>query len=134
MDSLLDQYEELNVVDFEYISRPGEHVSPVCMVVRELKSNRTMRLWCNEFGSTPPYLTGPPSLFIAFQASAEFSCHLALGWPRPAAILDLYAEYRWLINGWHAKPVSTSLLNAAAYFGISAITKEEKHVMRDLVL
>ena len=43
---------------------------------------------------SPPYPTGPGSLFVAYYASAELGCHLALGWPLPARVLDLYAEFK----------------------------------------
>ena len=42
----------------------------------------------------PPYPIGPDVLFVAYFASAELGCHLALGWPLPARVLDLYAEFR----------------------------------------
>ena len=47
----------------------------------------------------PPYPIDPGSLFVAFYASAELGCHLALNWPMPARILDLFAEFRAATNG-----------------------------------
>jgi hypothetical protein len=95
----LDRFCEIWAVDFEFIARDGERPWPVCLVARELRSNRKVYLWRDQFGPTAPYSTGPDSLFVSFQAAAELACHLVLGWPKPAAILDLYAEYRWLTNG-----------------------------------
>src|SRR4051794_25160241 len=91
---LAAEFRELWCVDFEYRSTPGNRPDPVCLVARELRSDRVVRLWRTDFGSAPPYPTGPASLFIAYHASAETTCHLALGWALPEAILDLEAEFR----------------------------------------
>ena len=57
------------------------------------------RLWRDEFGVAPPYPTGPDVLFVAYYASAEIGCHLALGWPVPERVLDLFTEFRNHTNG-----------------------------------
>ena len=46
-----------------------------------------------------PYRTGDRALFVAYNASAEIGCHLALGWATPKNILDLFAEFRVQTNG-----------------------------------
>ena len=51
-------------VDFEFGSEPGENPEPVCLVAWELRSGQKVRLWRDEFGRTPPYPTGPNSLFV----------------------------------------------------------------------
>ena len=38
-------------------------------------------------------------LFVAYYASAEIGCHLALGWPVPERVLDLFTEFRNHTNG-----------------------------------
>jgi hypothetical protein len=70
-------------------------------------------------------------LFVAYYASAELGCCLALDWPMPARILDLYAEFRNLTNG-KAVPCGCGLLGALAYFGIGGIEVVEKESMRQL--
>ena len=82
---------------FEDASRAGERPRPVCMVARELRSGQTWRLWRGEFGSEPPFPIGPDALFVAFYASAELGCFRALGWPKPANILDLFTEFRAIV-------------------------------------
>jgi hypothetical protein len=134
MALLLERFRQLSVVDFEFIPQPDGTVKVICCVWLELRTNRLVRLWHTEFGRTPPYGTGPDCLVIAYQASAEAACHLALGWDRPEFILDLYPEHRWLINGETAKPTGTSLLRAASDLGIPCITKEEKTRERNFVL
>jgi len=98
----------------------------------ELRSGRKLRLW-HEFGAMPPYPTGPDVLFVAYYASAEIGCHLALGWPVPERVLDLFAEYRNQTNGV-ATGNGASLLGALAHHGLDSIGTVEKEEMRDLIL
>ena len=76
---------------------------------------------------------GPDSLFLSFYASAEVTCHLALGWPIPINIVDLFAEFRNLTNGL-TLPAGRSLIGALTYFGLQNIGALKKEVTRDLVL
>jgi hypothetical protein len=91
---MLGQYHAVWAVDFEFIAHPGSRPVPVCLVAHELHSRRAVRLWQNQFGPTPPYSVDAGSLFIAFYASAELSCHRALDWPMPERILDLFLTIR----------------------------------------
>jgi DNA polymerase-1 len=126
-------FSELWAVDFEYGAPPGGRPVPVCMVARELRSGRLLRLWHDELPASPPFPIGPGSLFIAYAAQAELSCFLQLDWPMPARILDLYVEFSAATNGWK-RPHGRTLLAALSWYGIPAITSEEKTSMRDLVL
>ena len=103
----LDPFREIWAVDFEFgpnfKEKPGENPEPVCLVAWELRSGQKLRLWQDQFGAIPPYPTGPEALFVAYYASAEIGCHLALGWPVPERVLDLFTEFRNHTNG-----VSTS--------------------------
>ncbi len=56
---LLKEFREIWLCDFEFIANPGERPEPVCLVARELRSNRIVRLWRDEFGSGPPIRPGP---------------------------------------------------------------------------
>ena len=62
-------FREVWLVDFEFGAPPGDIQEPVCLVAWELNSGRKMRLWRDEFGTTPPYSTGSDALFIAYYAS-----------------------------------------------------------------
>ena len=97
----LDAYREVWLVDFEFSAPPGERPDPVCLVAREFRSGRTLRLWQDDLRGrrVPPYPIGPECLFVAYFASAELGCHLALDWELPEQVLDLYAEFRCLTNG-----------------------------------
>src|SRR5215470_13352362 len=104
-------FREIWAVDFEFIADPGENPDPVCLIARELRSGRTLRLWRGEFASAPPYPTGGDTLFVAYYASAELGCHLALGWPIPERILDLFTEFRCGTNGLEL-PAGNGLIGA----------------------
>ena len=126
-------FKEVWLVDFEFGAPPGDIQEPVCLVAWELNSGRKMRLWRDEFGATPPYSTGPDALFVAYYASAEIGCHLALGWPVPERVLDLYVEFRNHTNGLPTIS-GAGLLGALAQYGLDGIGAGEKDEMRDLVL
>ena len=126
-------FREVWAVDFEFAVAPGERPDPVCLVAWELRGDRKLRLWRNEFGPSPPYSTGPETLFIAYYASAEIGCHLALGWPKPVRVLDPFTEFRCKTNGL-TTPAGAGLLGALAYYGLDGMAAAEKDAMRDLVL
>ena len=128
-------YREIWAVDFEFVAADGERPVPVCMVARELRSGRLLRLWRDELQALrrPPFDVGADTLFVAYYASAELGCFLALGWPMPARILDLFAEFRAATNGLPT-PCGAGLLGALQWHGLEAMAADEKTAMRDLVL
>jgi DNA polymerase-1 len=128
-------FAEIWLVDFEFSAPPGHRSTPVCLVGHELQSGQTIKLFGDELRalSRAPYATGPDSLFVAYFASAEFSCHLALGWPLPVNVLDLYAEFRNHTNGL-APPAGNSLLGALTYHGLDSMKVVEKEEMRALAV
>jgi hypothetical protein len=126
-------FRQLWAVDFEYGAPPGGRPDPVCMVAKELRSGRLLRLWRDELPARPPFPVDEGSLFVAYAAAAELGCFAELGWPLPARILDLYAEFCAITNGL-AHPHGRGLLAALAWHGLPAITKEEKTAGRALAL
>ncbi|MFL5342052.1 MAG: DNA polymerase [Gemmataceae bacterium] len=128
------QFAAVWAVDFEFSAPPGERPAPLCVVARELRTGRLVRSWLTGGAQDrPPYPIGPEVLFVAFYASAELGCHLALGWPFPLRVLDLYAEFRCLTAGLVA-PFGHSLLGALAAFGLDGIGAADKQSMRDMVI
>jgi hypothetical protein len=125
-------FREIVVFDFEFEVGHGERPVPVCLVAKELHSKRTYRIFQGEFGTAPPYATGPDVLSVAFYASAEFGCYRVLGWPMPDRILDLFAEFRNLTNGLPT-PAGSSLLGALTYFGIDSVGASEKREMQKAI-
>ncbi len=131
----LDAYREVWLVDFEFSAPPGERPDPVCLVAREFRSGRTLRLWQDDLRGRrmPPYPIGPDVLFVAYLASAELGCHLALGWDLPARVLDLYVEFRNRANGL-SPPNGFGLLGALTYHGLDAMDAAEKKAMQKLAI
>src|SRR5438309_620665 len=83
------EFREVVLADFEFEAPPGERPTPVCLVAHELRSGRTYRLWQDDLQrlTEPPYPVEQDCLFIAYYASAELGCHLALGWRLPVNVL-----------------------------------------------
>ncbi len=131
----LNSFQEIWLADFEFQQPPGERATPVCLVAREIRTGRLLRMWQDELRSLPhpPYPIGPDALFIAYYASAELGCHLALNWGLPVRILDLYAEFRCLTSGL-TTPCGKGLLGALEYHGLGGIEAAEKEVMRELAM
>jgi DNA polymerase I len=127
-------YRAVWVVDFEFVALDGEHPDPVCMVALELRTGKTLRLWRDELhrNSSAPIEFDEDTLFVAYYASAELSCFLALGWSFPRQILDLFVEFRAMTNGLKV-PHGNGLLGAMAYFGLSAMGMGAKDDMRALI-
>src|ERR1700732_3714051 len=78
-------FREAWYVDFEFSAPPGERPTPVCLVAQAIGPGRRGRIWQDELQrlKCPPYSIEADSLVIAYYASADINCHLALGWPAP---------------------------------------------------
>lgn len=126
------------LMDFEFHparGREGNPPVPVCLVVREWPAGRTTRHWQSELQrmAAAPFPTGEKALCVAYYASAEMDCFEVLGWPPPANLLDLFAEFRCLTNGLRLAHGSR-LLGALLHYGLPSIGGEQKDAMRDLIL
>ena len=101
----------------------------------EYRSGRKIYLWTDDIEglADPPYAIGQNSLLVAYYASAELGCHLALGWNLPCHVLDLFIEFRNLTNGL-TTPCGAGLVGALTYFGLGAIDAADKESMRQLAL
>lgn len=137
--SQLDDFREVVLLDTEFIARDGDKVVPVCIVAHELKSGRRHKLFFDDVPAIydNPLPAGSDVLYVAYAAQAEWSAFLALGWPLPEHVLDLFAEFRCITNGRTKadhSPVDTSMIAALIHFGLDSITVVEKESMRDLIL
>ena len=127
-------YRAVWAVDFEFHCPPGERPRPLCLVARELRTGVRVCVWVGDGApAASPFETGPDVLFLAYYASAELGCVLALGWPFPARVLDLCAEFRCLTSGLTV-PCGRGLLGALAYFGLDGLAAAEKEGMRQLAI
>jgi DNA polymerase I len=122
------------LVDFEFNQPDGGTPCPICMVMRNFKSRQTKRVWLwGEYQVECPVPVGSDVLYVAYLASAELSCHLALGWKLPIHVLDLYVEFRSLTCGL-GKPQKHRLLDCLHWFGLYGIDGVEKIKMRQLAI
>mgnify|MGYP006269946127 CR=1 FL=1 len=131
----LDAFEEVWAVDAEYSAPAGHRPAPICMVAKEVRSGRELRLWQDELAAAraAPFRTDERSLFVSYAAAAEFSVFQQLNWPPPARVLDLFAEFRAMTNGL-GTPSGAGLLGALVYHGLPAMEGVEKKAMRDLAI
>ena len=132
----LSDFSAVWCVDFEFRpqqGREGNPLDPVCMVAKQWPHGPEQRIWLNGRSKPTPCPFGPEDLVVAFYASAEMGCFEALAWTAPKHVLDLYAEFRTLING---KPLicGNGLIGALTYFGCNAMSTDEKDGMRSLIL
>jgi DNA polymerase-1 len=140
-------FREIWCIDFEYYSGPGlangggegDAVMPLCLVAFEMRSGRLVRLWQDELGRFPPYRLDSDALFIGYMISAEFGCHIALGWGQPARALDAYVEFRHCVNDGAAKSANRDkgffgLAGALQYFCEDSIDTARKRDMRERIL
>jgi DNA polymerase I len=115
---LENHFLEIWLVNFTSSRPPGEVPQPLGLVARELRSGRLVHLQQGNLSSeTPPYLLGSDSLFVTFDAPTALGCHLSLGWPLPARVLDLHAEFRCLTAGL-LPPGDYDLFAALAHYGL----------------
>src|SRR5262245_24336309 len=133
LPSTLTDFAEVWLCDWEFSQPEGHRPTPICLVAQEFFSGQTIRLWEEDLlgRRCPPYDVSADALFVAYQAAAECGCHLALGWPLPRYILDLYVEFRALMNGREAW-CGYGLVGALITFGLAPLDAQEKTAMREL--
>jgi hypothetical protein len=135
----LKAFPQVWVADTEYRQPAGERPDVHCLVARELWSGQTLRLWHDELARLrrAPHAVGPGALFVSYNAVAELSCYLALGWRLPCRVLDLLVEFRWLTNGtgWREGEESKHrLIHAAEFFGMNPMDAAEKSQLQSLAI
>src|SRR3974377_394832 len=130
---LLSLYDEVWLHDFEFVSQPGERPDVVCLAAYELRTGRALRLWRDQLGPVPPYRTDQRVLFFCYVTNDECACHLALGWPLPANVLDLSPAFRKIVCGREA-PHGRGLIGALIYYGLNSIGAKQKDSIRDRII
>ncbi len=128
-------FRQIWACDFEYSAGldQGERPRPLCMVARELNSGRELRLWRNRLLRLrrAPFPVDATTLLVSYFAPAELGCFLELGWPLPARVIDLYAEFRAVTNIGGKRPLGfNSLLGALTYYGLASLDSDQKNSMR----
>ena len=132
---MFDQFREIWLLDFEFFCPPGQRPTPLCLVAREYRTDELLRVWLDDPAGpvSCPFSIGPQSLIVAYYASAEFGCMLALDWKLPERVVDLFVEFRNIVNG-RPTPCGNGLLGALTWFGLGSIEAAEKDTMRALAM
>jgi DNA polymerase I len=131
----VEHFKKIWLADFEFSAPSGAVPEVRCLVAKEFYSGERIRLWADDLQelSSPPYGIDDQSLYVAYYASAEMGCHLALGWACPVHVLDLFCEFRNITNGLNPL-CGNGLLGALSHFGLDSIDSAEKTSMRDLAI
>lgn len=130
IDRLYSRYAEVWNWDTEFVPVPGWRVIPVCMAATELKSGKSLHLFLDHAGQRAenPLPFGPDALHIVYNAGAELSFALAMGWGLPHHILDLWVERRNLTNNKltaRGEYIRTGLIDTCHDYGIFDTTSSE---------
>jgi DNA polymerase-1 len=137
----ITDFSEILLLDFEFNWQGASHPrlpNPVCGCAYAVRSQEEYRIWMDgkvdKFRNTPPWPHGRDVLFVSFNAIAEESCYMSLGWLLPAFVLDLLIEYRQLRNGILYKKADRRLPKVMEREGLMWIDPENKKAMQQLVL
>jgi hypothetical protein len=128
---------DIVALDAEFVPRRGERVIPVCICGKSLVHGKEWRLFNDGSRQPCPFPDNAETLFVSYNAPAEWSYYLAMGWELPVTIIDLYAEMCLKFNGRPDKDgdrVFPSLLMALDHYGLDSISAAKKDGMRDLIL
>ena len=117
----LEAFSNIWVVDFEFRCPDGERPTPHCMVAKSHRTGETKRMWLHNDKACPFTET---DLVVAYYASAEAGCFLALGWDLRLHFLDLFVEFKNHMGGRSAFKGS-GLLGACSFFKIQTRTSSE---------
>jgi hypothetical protein len=128
-----DAFREVWCLDFEFRQPDGSGERPIvlCLVAVELRTGRRVVIWFDGAPAPCPFDTGPRTLFVAYMATAELCCFLALGWPLPAYVLDLYVEFKRLTCGRDGEEPYPGLGHALKKLGLPSLDAVEKKRMQN---
>ena len=109
------------VVDFEFRHPDGGLPEPRCLVAQNWRTGEIFRWWLLDETVECPFTAA--DLLVAYYASAEIGCFLALGWEVRPYVLDLFVEFKNELGG--RPSYGHGLLDACHHFGITSGTTSE---------
>lgn len=126
------------VIDFEFRADPGGNPTVWCLVAHDLESEVTRRYWRDDLITMDqaPFDCGPDTAVVAYFASAEWNCFLALDWKLPAQPVCLFAEFRRRSNRFLPRGVTEprGLYAALERFGLEVGDTVRKNAMREVAM
>ena len=132
MNTIFKNFKNVVVYDYEFKAISGNPPETVCVVYKELHSDKIIKQWLVGGGSTCPFPVHE-TLFIAHYCNAEVSCDIALGYEKPRYIWDTFVEEKKLLNGKLKQ--GYGLVDTALRYGITGVMdKNKKDYWRDTVI
>ena len=132
MNTIFKNFKNVVVYDYEFKAISGNPPEPVCVVYKELHSDKIIKQWLVGGGSVCPFPVHE-TLFIAHYCNAEVSCDIALGYEKPRYIWDTFVEEKKLLNGKLKQ--GYGLVDTALRYGITGVMdKNKKDYWRDTVI
>lgn len=98
---LIKFFKYIIVLDFEFVQEKGSGENPklVCLVVKEIITQKTHRFWLLDKKKIKFPYPIQDSLFIGHYLVAEVACMLELGLEKPKHLWDTFIENKKLYNG-----------------------------------
>jgi DNA polymerase I-like protein with 3'-5' exonuclease and polymerase domains len=129
-----DDVKDIWTVDFEYHTnkKEGNLPVPVCYTAKSLNTGKILKEWITDNTPIPEYIR-PNNILVAYNASAEMSCHAVLRWPRADYIFDPMVEYLLMTNG-KPRPAEYNLYAVADLFDIDHPPVDYKAATRDRII
>jgi hypothetical protein len=87
-------------LDFEYFAPAGCNPRPICVAWICPTTGESGTRWLWDEPQPCPFSMSAGTVLLSYNIAAEVSCFLALGWPRPTNVIDLWLEYGQVCNVW----------------------------------
>ena len=115
-------FEHIDVLDFEYKQTDGNPPKPVCIVIKDLFTEKTIKEWLVNKKFKYPHPI-QKTLFVCHWAVAEVSCLIELGIDKPRAVFDTFIEEKKMFNGILR---GFGLVDVCERHGIKGVMSHEK--------
>ncbi len=133
LKAVKDNFDHVVIFDTEYRQAAGENPTVVCMVLKDIITDKCYRLKGEKLKSFP-FPIDDNTLFVAHYACAEVNSMLALGLGKPKFIFDTLVEDKKLRWGF-APSQRFGLLSSCHHYGVEATMSEQyKESMRELIM
>lgn len=125
MHSSLSHFANIWIVVAAVRAQPGERTEPRTIVAMNFDTKHVIENSHRNGFVEHPYTLGADCLLVTTNGPELVGCHLALGWPVPARLLDLLVEFKNISNGRSGRLVG-GLAGALIWFGENA-TGTQRH-------
>ena len=132
MNTIFKNFKNVVVYDYEFKIVSGNPPEPVCVVYKELHTQKIYKEWLLGREAKCPFPVSE-TLFIAHYCNAEVSCDIALGYEKPRYVWDTFVEEKKLNNGKIKQ--GYGLVDSALRYKIpDVMDKNKKDFWRDTII